>query len=443
MPDPIKNVVTVGLVLLLSLTGCGGGSKGNLGLVPNNAPTSLQLNEVASSDYESNRLNNTPTADFRVTGFYAPAHTQLKLQVKGEPAASSALNLLVGTYSRYNNGQDLGLFKLNRGENILNVGDAGGLVYVQYTVDAYPTRTHALTLTFGEGFVPTPHYVLGKTTKADWKNQLKTYTSTPDVVMESKRSFMVFSRENALRWQDNDQDSVLKAADQILDAEDAISGLDGSSEIHRRNTNQFLMTQAEDGWMYATNFRVAFSEGAAPYAFTPLITGKLPDSGDAWGVWHELGHLHQQAWTWDALGEVSVNIYALAAERSLGVKPPRLVINDVWTAISNHLGNTDANKDFNADSVDVFVRRGMFQQLWIAYGDNFYHQLQKKTREDKPALNTDAEKMRYFMLKACAISGQNLTGFFKKWGLQADAVYREIAAMRLPAPTTDPSTLQD
>ena len=349
MPDPIKNVVTVGLVLLLSLTGCGGGSKGNLGLFPNNAPTSLQFNEVASSDYESNRLNNTPTADFRVTGFYAPAHTQLKLQVKGEPAANSALNLLVGTYSRYNNGQDLGLFKLSAGENILNVGDAGGLVYVQYTVDAYPTHTHALTLTFGEGFVPTPHYVLGKTTKADWKNQLKTYTTTPDVVMESKRSFMVFSRENALRWQDNDQDSVLKAADQILDAEDAISGLDGSSEIHRRNTNQFLMTQAEDGWMYATNLRVAFSEGAAPYAFTPLITGKLPDSGDAWGVWHELGHLHQQAWTWDALGEVSVNIYALAAERSMGVKPPRLVSNDVWTAISNHLDNTDTNKDFNAD----------------------------------------------------------------------------------------------
>jgi hypothetical protein len=50
--------------------------------------------------------------------------------------------------------------------------------------------------------------------------------------------------------------------------------------------------------------------------------------------------------------------------------------------------------------------------------------------------------MRYFMLKACTITGHNLTGYFKKWGLQADAaVYAEIAALNLPAPTTDPSSI--
>ena len=94
-------------------------------------------------------------------------------------------------------------------------------------------------------------------------------------------------------------------------------------------------------------------------------------------------------------------------------------------------------------SVDVFVRLGMFQQLWRAYGDNFFQQLHRKTREEKPTLDTDAKKMRYFMLKACEVSGNDLTGFFKKWGLQADTVYAEIAALRLSAPTTDPSTLTD
>ena len=409
-------------------------------------PLALQFNELASAAYESNRLLNTPTPDFQVTGLYAPPGAVLTVNVSGTAAANNQLRLLVGTFSRYNNGgRDPTPFTLKAGNNVFVVGNFGGLVYVQYTVNGKPdpNNLHPLTIDFQQGFLKTPHYVLGKTTKTNWKAQLSTYTSTPDVVMESKRAFMVFSRENALAWQDNDQDLVLNTADQILNAEDNISGLDGTSETHRRNTNQFLMTQAEDGWMYATNFRTAFSAGAAKYAFTPLITGRLPNSGDAWGIWHELGHLHQQPWTWSGLGEVTVNIYSMAAERSLQVTPDRLSQNDVKTKAMAYLAAADANKNFNADSVDVWIRLCMFHQLWLAYGDNFFQQLHKLTREEKPVFKDDAARMRYFMLKACQISGHDLTAFFKKWGLQADSVYAEIAALHLSPPTTDPSTRLD
>lgn len=409
-------------------------------------PLSLQFSEVPSADYESKRLLNTPTPDFRVTGLYAPPGAALTVKVEGEPASSSHLQLLVGTYSRYNNGgRDPAFFALKKGTNTFVVGNFGGLVYIQYTVNRKPdsANLHPLTMTFQQGFVRTPNYVLGQTTKEDWKNQLSTFTSTPDVVMQSRRSFMVFSRANALEWQDNDQDLVLNTADQILDAESAISGLDNSSETHRRNTNQFLLTQAEDGWMYATNFRTAYSAGAAKYAFTPRITGRGPDAGDAWGIWHELGHLHQQPWTWSGLGEVTVNIYSLAAERSLNVTPARMVSDKIWPKVLTYLARTDANKNFNDDSVDAFLRLGMFQQLWRAYGDNFFQQLHRQTREDKPEIKTDAEKMKYFMRKACQISGNDLTGFFTKWGLKNDAAYAEIRALNLPAPAQDPSVLTD
>ena len=433
------------LLLVPLLQACGGGGGGMDTMTDALSPAkSLQLNEVASAAYESDRLLNTPTPDFRVTGFYAPAHAQLNVQVNGTLALNSTVKLLVGTYSRYNNGgRDPTFFNLKPGSNTLTVGDFGGLVYIQYTVYAHPVANHALTFTFGDGFVPAPHYVLGQSTKADWKKQLSTYKSTPDVVMESKRAFMVFSRENALAWQDNDQDVVLNTADQILDAEDHISGLDCSSETHRRNTNQFLMTQAEDGWMYATNFRTAFSANAAKFAFTPLITGKLPNSGDAWGIWHELGHLHQQPWTWSGLGEVTVNIYSLAAKRSLGVTPAGLANDTAKNSTLAYLAQANAAKNFNTDNISVWVKLYMFHQLWLAYGDSFYQQLHKITRKEKPTLDTDAKKMRYFMLKACVISGKDLTVFFKKWGLQADAVYADIAALNLSSPTTDPSTLTD
>jgi len=367
MPALIKKTIAVGFLLVVLLAGCGGGGSGG-----NSTQNNLQLNEVASAGYESERLGNTPTADFRVTGLFAPAKAQLKIQVNGEPAPNSSLNLVVGTYSRYRGIGDPVYIPLNPGDNTLSSGDYGGLVYVQYIVKSNPGNPHPLTFRFQEGFVQAPHYVLGKTTTADWKNQLKTYTATPDVVMQSKRTFMVFSRENALVWQDNNQDLVLNTADQILDAESAISGLDNSSETHRRNTNQFLMTQAEDGWMYATNYRTAFSANAAKFAFTPLITGKLPNSGDAWGIWHELGHLHQQPWTWSQLGEVTVNIYSLAAERALQVSPGRLVKDNLKSTALAYLAGSNANKNFNADSVDVFLRLYMFHQLWLAYGDSFY-----------------------------------------------------------------------
>ncbi len=408
-------------------------------------PLSLQFNEVPSAAYESDRLLNTPTPDFRFTGLYAPPGVTITVNVEGEPASRSNLKLLVGTYSRYNNGgRDPTFFALNKGTNTFVVGNFGGLVYIQYTVYAKPNPAslHPIRMTFQQGFVRTPNYVLGQTTLADWKNQLSTFTATPDVVMQSKRTFMVFSRENALTWQDNDQDLVLNTADQIMDAESAISGLDNSSETHRRNTNQFLLTQAEDGWMYATNFRTAYSPGAAKFAFTPLITGRLPNSGDAWGIWHELGHLHQQPWTWGSVGEVTVNIYSLAAERALQVTPVRLVRDGVKSKALVYLANTSPDKNFNASYMDGSVRLYMFHQLWMVYGDSFYQQLHRQTREEKPSLKEDAAKMRYFMIKACTITGHNLTGYFKKWGLQADAaVYAEIAALNLPAPTTDPSSI--
>jgi len=109
-----------------------------------------------------------------------------------------------------------------------------------------------------------------------------------------------------------------------------------------------------------------------------------------------------------------------------------------------YLAGSNANKNFNADSVDVFLRLYMFHQLWLAYGDSFYQQLHKQTREEKPDFNhEDAAAMQYFMLKACQISGKDLTGFFKKWGLKNDSAYAAIRALNLPTPVQDPSVLTD
>jgi hypothetical protein len=80
----------------------------------------------------------------------------------------------------------------------------------------------------------------------------------------------------------------------------------------------------------------------------------------------------------------------------------------------------------------------------MAFGDDFYKQLHKQTRTERPNLSTTEQKMRYFMLKSCTISGKNLTVFFKRWGFSVNqSVYTEIAALNLPQPSVEPSSLTD
>lgn len=198
-----------------------------------------------------------------------------------------------------------------------------------------------------------------------------------------------------------------------------------------------------DLWGAASYYRTWFAPGLMDEALTAQ---KIITSG--WGAWHELGHMRQQqAWKWSTLGEVTVNIYTMAAERAIGGGGATRLKGAPTTNAMHFLALTNPDKDFNANTQMAdgnFTRLFMFHQLWLAFGDPFYIKLHQQTRLEKPVLSADADKMRYFMLKACTISGKDLTYFFREWGFRVDAsVYAEIAALRLPQPTVEPSTLKD
>lgn len=135
----------------------------------------------------------------------------------------------------------------------------------------------------------------------------------------------------------------------------------------------------------------------------------------------------------------------MAAERYFGVTPSRMNRDGKWTSVDNYFSIAQANRNFNGTVANANdTRLGMFYQLWLKYGDAFYITLHKQTRTENPSLANDAAKMRYFMLKACTISGNDLSDFFKKWGLPVtQSVYNEITALALPAPAVDLTTLRD
>lgn len=398
----------------------------------------FEIQEVVSAETEAERLQQSlPYSDFTATALYLPANTVLKMTVE-QLKGKNLPKLLIGTYNRYKN-EEPRVIDLLVGENTIKANQYGGLLYLRYNFKDNIDTQSKVKVTFREGFTKAPHYILGKTTDADWQKQLNEYTEAPDVIMESEHAMMVYSRKLALEWKDSNRDVVLKTVETIIDVEDKISGLDGSLAIHKRPVHKILMTENNDDnyYMFAWYYGTAYNgKSGAQFAFTERIIS------EGWGPWHELGHMHQQySWTWDEVVEATVNIYSLAVERTLNSPPSSLTKGKIWTQMGDffNIENRDFNNNLHAN---VFVRLCMFEQLRLAFGDEFYIKLHKRTRENPPKNLDNQGKMSYFMKQSCLISGKDLSAFFKKWGFNnLGETYQEIANMKLPQPIIDPSTL--
>ncbi|GHE43816.1 hypothetical protein GCM10017764_28920 [Sphingobacterium griseoflavum] len=394
--------------------------------------------EKPSGPKEARRLGqNNPASDFTATGLFVPPNTELTVYVEQLEPGSGVPRLLIGSYSRYLARWNPRSVDLTAGVQTISGDDLGGLLFIRYNAnDASPLATGKIRIEFRQGHLPVPYYVLGKTSNAQWQTMLDTWTEAPDVILENSTNMIVASRSKALEYRTENQEELLQSLEEVSRAEYAISGIDNSSPQHATNVHKILLTETDrpDTYMAATFYRTWYHRNTMNFVLT---VDAFRNNG--WGPWHELGHMHQQgAWRWSTLGEVTVNIYSLAAERKMGISPSRLTRDGVWTRVMAYLDKPETEKDFNASTTNVFVRLAMFQQLWLAFGDNFYHRLHKETREQQVSLTTDAQKMRYFMLKACTISGKNLTTFFRKWGFKVDeSVYLEIAALGLLAPNED------
>lgn len=383
-------------------------------------------------------------ADFEPTGFYVPANTNFSLTVD-QLQGSQLPTLLIGTYylnETYTSKPTI--VQLNAGNNTLNSGAKGGILWIRYG-NMNPTLSK-VRITFNSGHQKVPTFIKGITTQTDWNAQLSNYP-TPDVLLVGDRVMQVYRRSYAQSIASQDNNYVLQMADQIWDWENQLMGLDNSAPQHRDHAyNRVLMVQDADNTpygAYAYFYGTSFGPSTLAGAFTPAITT------NGWGMWHEMGHLHQQyIWTWSTLTEVTVNIYALHVERKLGILPSRLKVDNRYGPAFAFINNTSSTKDFNTMTGtydDHFTRLVMFHQLYLAFGEQFYINLNKRGRlEPRNTAMTDKEKMSWFMKTACEVSGRNLTTFFRKWGFRVDeSVYATIAGYGYPNPTIEPSTLSE
>ncbi|WP_291906902.1 M60 family metallopeptidase [Chitinophaga sp. CB10] len=395
-----------------------------------------EITQVPSIAVETKRIKTSlQVADFQPVGLRAAATGPLVINVE-QLSGTGLPKLIMGTYDR----QTVTTISLTAGVNTITTANGRDL-YLQYSSDT-PSDANKVRVTFQSGYEQMPFYILGYTTHNDWLNMLAADTVSPNVTLSANRVFIVVSRVKALEYKNENQDTLLKLMDKVMQAEGDISGLDNSTPTHAPFLkNKLMLLEKASGNPDATSLgRVRIPTGSINWLLTPSY---ILNSG-GWGVFHEIGHHHQHSsWTWSTCIEVCVNIYSLAAKRAIHPDQPGIGASD-WDNIFAYLAQPQAAKNFNASSTALFVRLGMFHQLWLAYGDSFYHTLHKRNRDEAPAPSGDEAEMRLFMTYACQISGYNLGNFFRNWGLNvSQSVYDELDALGLPQPPVDPATLRD
>ncbi|NRQ35580.1 twin-arginine translocation signal domain-containing protein [Nonomuraea sp. NN258] len=395
----------------------------------------------ARPDAESERLRLQQalrTTDFNSTGVYLPAGATLTVRVE---AVDGVLpTLYVGAPDThpdvtYKNPRR---HPLTAGLN--TVGDAGGgMVYLALTGDGERARVKFL-----DGGRLVPRFVLGETTESDFQAQLDARADVPQAELVSPRGIVTVTREGLLLWREQDHAAHLRLLETIIDSHAAISGLSAAE----RSPLGFHLVEAPrmptGAGAYATHGWTAYPR---TYLDRLLTVEGLRTRG--WGVYHELGHQHQQmAYKPTDLTEVTVNVYSLAAQRTLG-QPSNLTKPDTKTGLTPYqsaLAKLPRQGQDYVKAFGAFEKLVPLRQLELAFGDGFWPELHRLVRAENPPSDwtESAKRWGYLALYTSRTSGRDLTGFWARWGAPLTAEYlAQVAALNLPAPTTDPSTLSE
>jgi len=390
------------------------------------------LTQRSSGQAEAGRMMlSLRTADHDPVGLRKIGNESLSVKVS--ILSGNALpTLIIGSFDR----ETVRHQPLQEGENTVD-GEAGDL-YLQFA-SATPSKENQVKVEFIKGYIPLPFYIQGQTSNEEWRSMLNTH-KTPNVTLVSEKSFIVCSREKALEFQDKNQEEVLALIDRAMKAEHAISGLDSETPADKPWEGKVMIVERTGGYMDATHEgRVRVVSWAFNRVLDPTVI-----ANNGWGLFHEMGHHHQMYnWTFSAVGEVNPNIYTLAANEEI-VEGYTWLKDDIWTELQRYFALPDSNRDFTDSTTPGNIRLSIYRQLWLAYGDSFFHGIHKLVRKERPTPSDDIQEIRLFLLYACRAVGRNLSDLFRKYGFRVnESIYEEIADLGFPQPDIDITTLNE
>lgn len=388
---------------------------------------------------EHDNARHRTTVDGRAPGFfsyyYARVNDTMTLRTENQPDDVKCMTYIENDYQHPGgvdevkltpNGETTFTFKHN-GVVLLEcrgVNESASLNHMNTLVTLHIVSTSA---------AEQPLFILGINTLEEWKSISQQATPSGQTLLFDGRSRYYAANKVAKSSKDHNIEQTLR--EHLLNTlrYDKLNGIDGKSSIDEALRGMNIATYNSCCWAQGGDGRIGIGFG-----------GSIPTQS-SWGEWHEFGHENQMQWSWDGLDETTVNIYSIAACRAtrgeVDVKTchENLQYNGFsWDqqAVGNFL---KSGQTWNMDKEDnVFRKLMMFAELETSWPD-IYPAIGKAYREINDYNNgynkvdSNQEKIDFFVVNASKYSGHDLREFFTRWGVDYSSnADDQIAKMKLP-----------
>jgi hypothetical protein len=373
---------------------------------------------------------NVGVPGWHSTGLYAPPGSIITVTA-AEVRAEQKIALRIGSHSD-------GLWALDSWPRCPEVctrtliekpvtraaGAFGGLIYID--VPAFGMAENLAVKIAGA--VEAPHYVLGKTSLAEWREKVR-LRPAPWAELETGKVILTVP-SSAVRRLDDPED-LMKFWDSVLDCCAELAGI----PLERRRPERYVCdVQISAGYMHSGYPIMTLLD--MPDVMVDKRRMMANGHGGVWGLWHEMGHNHQQGdWTFGGTGEVTENLFTLYVFDKVCGRPKSAMERASGPRIDKQVkAYIAAGADFEKWKADPFLALRMYVQLQEAFGWNAFKKVFAEyrglSRGARP--KNDDEKRDQWMVRFSRAVGCNLGPFFQAWGVPTSEKARASIA-DLPA----------
>lgn len=418
------------LLLALSLWILGSGTAVALEL--DNEAGVYRLSALPDPESEARRTDRMQWSDQVPAGRHVRRGDVLTIRASGL-SRGHALAATIGFLPLSNTEQGQQVQPLREGSTQVRATQ-GGPLYFRYTTPRGQLRSPGEVEIRVEGGQPLPLYVNDGTMDAgDWQQELSAHRAAPFVQLIGDQALITLPSRAHARNPIRDPAKSFATIDSVLDRQNQLAGFDGRSprdlpsplRIHYLVDFGVTLADRENFYMYATDQFVGMLDDNFGELTDPRLLRR------EWGIWHENGHMHQQrSWTFDALVEVSVNLFSLYTQEHFGQPSTLSRSEDGEPSYLDRARDYLARGavDFRAeppeddDGSALFIRLVMFHQLQQAYGWEFFQDLHRHFRANPlPQEASDDDRVDAFIEAICRLTGVDYRSFFETWGLSASA----------------------
>lgn len=309
----------------------------------------------------------------------------------------------------YNNAS---FYPLSQGVNKINARNKG-LAYIFYHTPDYKTAP-AVKIHFATGTV-NGYYDSQKHAPSEWNSLLNNAKDKYfDVIGEY--AHLTFETEAFRTYTGSQGPQLIEAYDELVRLEQEFMGL---MKYNRPAVNRAYFHVMYKSYMYASSYRTAYVSGTQEAILTPATLRTTP-----WGPAHEMGHLLQTrpGFKWQGMTEVTNNLHSLYVQTEWG-NPSRIESEEMGRYNNRYekaYHSSFVKKTAHPAEADVFCKLVSLWQLQLYFAkangyDDLYKDLYEMVRTTPDKSNAGEQQLN-FVRMICALTGSDLTGFFRQWG---------------------------